>query len=290
MGGQDDQAIGVHVDEGHHDGGFRIGRVGQLAGAVLVLGRGGMGGGVFSGVIEGGFIAMVAVGDDELLVVHGGDEEADGGGVGDAPEAVKDAVFVGDLGFGGAVLVVEDLFHAAGGIGVEHEDLAEVGMGGFEQVEAVALGLGQGLLMAEDNAIGVVMEAAEGDKAAAFLDYVAARNFEALGIGEDAGVFFLDQDAVLAPLGEIVRGTGVDAFTALGIEELREPEDDAHQVVGAALVVGLLHGRRDFVIGLGDYVAEPDSGRIVAPGAEWINAGHTEGLAPQEKVGFVYFA
>ena len=69
----------------------------------------------------------------------------------------------------GPVSLVEDLLHAAGGVRVEHEDLAEVGAGGLEQVEPVALGLGEGLLVAEDDLLGVVVELAEGDKAAAFL-------------------------------------------------------------------------------------------------------------------------
>ena len=55
----------------------------------------------------------------------------------------------------------------------------------------------------------------------------------------------------------------------------------ADQVIGAALVVGLLHGRRNFVVGLGDHVAQPDRGGVIAPGAKWIDAGHAEGLAPR---------
>ena len=39
---------------------------------------------------------MVAVGDDELLVGHGGEEEVDEVGVGELPDAVDDAVLVGD--------------------------------------------------------------------------------------------------------------------------------------------------------------------------------------------------
>ena len=113
--------------------------------------------------------------------------------------AMQDAVFVGDFGVGGAVAFVENLFDAAGGIGVEHEDLAEVGVRGLEQVEAVALGLGERLLVAEDNLLGVVVELAERDEAAAFLDLISPRNAEALGVGEDAGVFLLDQNALFAP-------------------------------------------------------------------------------------------
>ncbi len=233
------------------------------------------------GVFESGLVAVVAVGDDELSVGHGGGEQIDGRRVADAPEAVEHAVFVGDFGFGWACVFVENLFHAAGGVRVEHEDLAEVGAGGLEQVETVALGLAEGLLVAEDDLLGVVVEPAESDKSAAFFHHVGAGNLEALRVGEDAGVFFLDEDFLFAPGAEVARGAGIDVFAALGVEELRQAEDDAHQIVGAALVVGLLHGGGDFVVGLGDYVVQPDDGGIVAPGAKWIDAGHTEGLAPR---------
>ena len=127
------------------------------------------------GVVQRGFVAVVAVGDDELLVGHGRGEQADGRRIADAPDAVQHAVFVGDFGVGGAAAVVENLLHAAGGIGVEHEDLAEVGARGLEQVEAVALGLGERLLMAEDDLVGIVVKLAEGDEAAALLDLIAFR-------------------------------------------------------------------------------------------------------------------
>ena len=77
-----------------------------------------------------------------------------------------------------------------------------------------------------------------------------------------------------------LRRAGIDALAALGVEELRQAENDAHQIVGAALVVGLLHGGGDLVVGLGDHVIQADGGGIVAPGAKGINAGHAEGLAP----------
>ena len=168
MRGQNHQAVGIHVDEGHHHGGFGESRLRQLVGVVLGPCR--SCGRVFFGVIERGLVAVMAVGDDELLVGHGGGEQADGGRIADAPEAVQNAVLVGDFGVGGTAAVVENLLHAAGRVGVEHEDLAEVRVGGLEQVEAVAFGLGERLLVAEDDLLGVLVELAEGDKAAPLLD------------------------------------------------------------------------------------------------------------------------
>lgn len=47
---------------------------------------------------------MVAVGDDELFVGHGGEEEIDEVGVGEFPELMDYAVFVGDGEVGGVVV------------------------------------------------------------------------------------------------------------------------------------------------------------------------------------------
>ena len=278
MGGENDEAVGVHVDEGHHAGGLGERRLRQSGGAVLGLVR--RGGGVLLGVVEGGFVAVMAVGDDELLVGHGGGQQADRGRVADAPEAVKNAVLVGDFGLGGAVAVVEDLLDASGGVGVEHEDLSEVGAGGFEEVEAVVFGLGEGLLVAEDDLLGVLVELAEGNKTSPLLHNFRSGNLETLRIGEDAGVLLLGEDALLAPGGEVACGAGIDAFALFRVKEFRQSEDDADQIVRAALVVSLLHGRGDLVVGLGDGVFEADRGGIVTPGAKWINAGHERGLAP----------
>ena len=175
----------------------------------VVLDPWGCGGGVLFGVIKRGFVAMVAVGDDELFVGHSAGEQADDSRIVDAPDAVQDAVFVGDFGVGWAGALVEDLFDSAGGVGVEHEDLAKMGVGGLEQVQAVAFGLGEGLLMAEDDLVGVFVKFAEGDEAAALLDLVGTRERGSAGSRRRCRVVFLDQDGLFAPGLEVAGGAGV---------------------------------------------------------------------------------
>jgi hypothetical protein len=70
------------------------------------------------------------------------------------------------------------------------------------------------------------------------------------------------------------------AFSSFGVKQLRQSEDDADKVVWTALIISLLHSRRDLVVGLGDGVFEANGGRIVPPCAERIDACHLEGLAP----------
>ena len=69
---------------------------------------------------------------------------------------------------GAAAVGAEDEFLGGeGGVGVEHVDLLAVGAGGFEEGEAVGLVFGEGLLVAIDDLVGVVVEVAKGDEAAA---------------------------------------------------------------------------------------------------------------------------
>ena len=67
---------------------------------------------------------------------------------------------------------------------------------------------------------------------------------------------------------------GGEELLRLGVAGLVLAEDDADEVVGAGLVVALLHLRGDLVVGLGDDVLHVDAGGVVAEGAEGIDAGH----------------
>ena len=70
----------------------------------------------------------------------------------------------------------------------------------------------------------------------------------------------------------------IDVF-GLGVVGQAFAENDPYQVVRAGLVVGLLHGRGDFVVGLGDSPLYRDSLRVIAPGAKWGNDCHKKGNA-----------
>ncbi len=127
-------------------------------------------------------------------------------------------------------------------------------LGGFKQVQPVAFGLGKGLFVAKDHLVGVVVQLAQGDESAPLFHHIRPRHLESLRVGEDAGRFLLNQNALFAPGAEVARRPGVDTFVSLGIEEFRQTKDDPDQVEGTALVISLLHGRRDFVIRLGNHI------------------------------------
>ncbi len=281
MGGEDGDAGGVHVDEGHHHGGFGERGDREMAGgeffvfvAGLVEGEFELGGALL-GVGDGGLVAVVAVGDDELFVGHGGDEEVDDVGVGEPPDLVDYAVFVGDGEVGrvvveavGAFGAEDEFFSGEGGVGVEHVDLLAVGAGGLEEGEAVGFVLGEGLFVAVDDLVGVVVEVAEGDEAAAFADLVGMGDGVGLGVAVEGGLGLFAEDVFFAPGFEGLGGAGVDVVGLLaGGEEVLGfgvagevfAEDDADEVVGAGVVVALLHLRGDLVVGLGDDVFHVDA-------------------------------
>ena len=108
---QNHQPVGVHVDERHHHRRFRIGRLRQLAGAVfrprIRRWR------VFFRVVQRRLIAVVAVGDDQLLVGHRRGQQADGRRVIHAPKPMQHSVLVRHFGFCRTGALVQNLLRAA---------------------------------------------------------------------------------------------------------------------------------------------------------------------------------
>ena len=151
-------------------------------------------------VAEGqrGLVAVVAVGDQQLLVRH---QLLDARRVGDLPEAVHGAVLVGDLGQRrGCGRLVEQRVDGAVGVGVQHEELAEVRVGVAQQLQAVLLGPGERLLVAVDDAGGVVLDAAERDEALAHQALAGIGHREFLEVGEHAGLGIARQHAGRDPV------------------------------------------------------------------------------------------
>src|ERR1700751_1541762 len=100
---KNDEAGAIHIYERHHD---------ELVGGVFLLdgadhdtpcafarcpNRLGGEGSAFVSIVQGSLIAVVAVGDDELLVAHLTPNQINEGGIRDPPHAVQDAKFIGEF-------------------------------------------------------------------------------------------------------------------------------------------------------------------------------------------------
>src|SRR5580692_12786283 len=107
----------------------------------------------------------MAVGNDQFLVAHLAAHKVDQFRIGDLPDAVYDAIFVRNLGERRSVLGQESVDFPR--IAIKHENLAKVRPGGAKKIEPIGLRFGQGLLMTEDDVSSVVLDATQGDEAAA---------------------------------------------------------------------------------------------------------------------------
>ena len=112
-----------------------------------------------------GLVAMVAVGDQQLLVRH---QLLHARRVRDLPDAVDRAVLVGDLGDGSGLRgLVEQRVDRARRVGVQHEELPEMGVRVAQQLQPVLLRPGERLLVPVDHARGILLHRAERDEALA---------------------------------------------------------------------------------------------------------------------------
>ena len=114
----------------------------------------------------------------------------------------------------------DEFFGGEGGVGVEHVDLLAVGAGGLEEGEAVGLVLGEGLLVAVDDLVGVVVEVAEGDEAAALADLAGVGDGVGLGVAVEGGLGLFGEDAFVAPGVQVFGGAGVEVVACRRGEEL----------------------------------------------------------------------
>jgi hypothetical protein len=168
---------------------------------------------------------------------------------------VGHAVFVGYFDLRGRRAGKQDLLRGQRRVGVEHEDLSKVCPRGAQQVEPVRLGLGERLFVTEYHLLAVVVEFSQSDEGPPLVNLaVSPWHREPLRVSKDAGVFFLGQNPRPPPVREIPRCPGINVVASRFVKEFRQTENDAHQVIQAALVVSLLHRWGNFVVGLGDDV------------------------------------
>ncbi len=134
MRGQNLQPRRVHIDEGHHD-------VLRRRIAVMIL-----------RIRERRLIAVMPVGDQQLLVAH---QRLDHGHVrrrGDRPHAMPGLILVEHVQNRRAFLRgCQQRVDGARRVRVQHENLAKVRAGVIQQFAAVFLGTGQRLLMPIDD-------------------------------------------------------------------------------------------------------------------------------------------
>ena len=198
MGGQYDQSAALHGDKGHHQElmrGLRTSRIGNSAALIAVGQR--------------RLIAMVSIGNEELLIAHQLLNFLDDCGIVYAPETVPHLIFIQHkhvrLGFSG-----QQAFNLGLRVTVEHENLAKMRPGMAQQVQTVFTGLGVGLFMPEDHLIGIVMHSSQCNKAAPLGHFMGAGHGKGLGIEIYRRFMVLLEDAAGTPVMQVLSGAGID--------------------------------------------------------------------------------
>ena len=227
MGGEYSKARVKHVCEDDHAVVEGCVGVGVLCGLLLFL-----------GVVDGGLVAVMTIGDEEDVVFEEVVYLCDEGGVGDFVKGMFESVVSFDLD----EWFLEGLFnvfsYVVGVVDVEELYGFEVGLAGFHEVEAVCFGFGEGAFMCSDVLVGGV-EFEEGEKTAHGDGCIINCVLDFVGI--DGGGVVLCEDVFLLPLGEevlcacvTVVGSGVGGFLFA--------EDEADKVVWVLVVELVLHG------------------------------------------------
>jgi len=265
---KDRQALAAGVDERHHGKIVGRGRVGsrgmKAAGGEAAL----------VAVIQRGFITMMAVGDYEFVLFHGG---FDGGGaivIGDDSQAMHHAVFIAQRGCRrGGLGVLQDGIYALLRIRIEHKELAGLRARVAKKFEAVGFGARERVLVAKDNASGVVLEFAGADEAAACALFAGAGDSVFLGISVERRKRILNDNVFVDPALEGGGGARVD-IVLRGIVRIRAAFFDGDEVIRVGGVIIVLHGWRDFVVRLREDAFERDTLGVVAKRLEGVNLGH----------------
>ena len=238
-GADGELVLGQFDDEGHHE--------------VVRPGPAAVGGAALGLIGAGRLVAMVAVGQDDGRRRHGGADRRHGVGVAQDPELVADPVVVVGVGHRLVVGGVEGGRHP--GRHGEAPDRRQVGPRGPQQVQAVALRLGQRLLVGEDVALLARLgEPERPDDAGG-----GAPRRVGHPVGVQARLRLHHDGALRLPAGEQVGRHGVAVATCpqVGLGQL--DQDGIGRVAG-----GQVHalGRRDDVVGRGDDLGD---GRHLGP-------------------------
>ncbi len=149
-----------------------------------------------------------------------------------------------------------------------------------EEFEAVGLGAGERVLVAEDDAGGILLELAGTDEAAARESLLRSRHGVLLRVGVEAGARVWDDDLFADPALQSGGRAGVDVFFVGRASRRVAGEDaalfDGDQVVRVGGVILVLHGRGDFVVRLGEDEVVSDFASVVAVGGKRVDLSHVK--------------
>ncbi len=189
MSGQDQKTGGIHVHKRHHQA-----LVGRIPVGACALPH-------FIAIVQRRLVAVVSIGDDELLIIHRRLNLLNGCRVRNLPQTVDDLIFVPYFHVGRAILL-QCRIDCVRPVAIEHEDLAEMRLRCAQQIQTIGLRFAERLLVAEDDLLVVVLKLSRGNKPSAF-QFSSGRvagDLKSLGIEINAGLLVLRQNLLRAPV------------------------------------------------------------------------------------------
>src|SRR5258708_2378426 len=145
------------------------------------------------------------------------------------------------------------------------------GVGGG--LKPVGFRTGKSVLVAEDDARRIIFELSCADKAPACAVLLSTRQGKFLRVGVKRRRGVLHENAVVNPAIERGGGACVDVVLRR-IIRIDAALLDSNEVVRVSGVILLLHGGRNFVVGLRQDALKGSVRRIITVGAKGINLGH----------------
>ena len=205
-------------------------------------------------VVARGFVTVMAVGDEDRLGAHEGDDLRDDVRIVDDPHAVDNAVFIRRFeGRFAAHRVFKDILDFVLRVGIESENLAEVRLARSSEHETVEFRAAHRDFVREDHPFAERRRfaAAHETLAAVFLP----ADGEDLVIDVQRGLIVSLKNAFRLPVFKGARRAGIAVvrFVVVGIHLVQDEANDVVRVLGVELV---LIFRADNVVRGGDDVAQ----------------------------------
>ena len=261
---QNCQPFAVGVDKCHHGPLVRRLRI-RLSGVRAA----------FVAVVQRGFVAVMPVGDHQLVIFHGCLDGRHSLRFRNHPQPVHDAALIAHFGgrSRGLFGFLKNRLDAPLRIRIQHKKLAGMRFGVSQKFQAVGLRPGKGVLVPEDNSRGIVFQLAGADESPAGAALFRAGHGIFLDVGIKSRGGILDHDVIANP---VLNGPARARVNIVLWRVARVPPAFLHddQVVWVSSVVLFLHRRRYLVVRLGQHAVKRGTVWVVAKSAEGVNLGH----------------
>ena len=185
-------------------------------------------------IFAGRFVAVVAVGDEDRLRPDHGGHGGNGANVGYRPNLVHDAQVIGRHDRGQAAdRLVQNRLGLIGRIGIEAENLAQVGLRRGHEHQPVDLGPGQGLFVRKDLPFAKRREPQPGHETAAIVGHALGRELLMIDVDRRIGIGI--ENAFRLPVLVEPLGAGVAVVDLVVVAGLDLVQNQADDIIGALL-------------------------------------------------------